>query len=149
MNSTFATAIHLLVFLTFAQRRNELATSKAIATKIHNNPAVVRKLATYLLKAGIISTTKGAQGGYALALPAEAINLKMIFDAIEPLNCDLFGLSKVSEKTEGCGSAILREVNQQLGCRLAGVRASFKAALAQVSLQQVFEGALLSLAEKS
>jgi Rrf2 family protein len=148
MNSTFATSIHLLIFLAFAQKRNELASSKAIAAKIQNNPAVVRKLATHLLRAGLIATVKGAQGGYALALPAHEINLKMVFEAISPLNEDIFGLGKANEKAEGCGSAILREINQQLDCRLAGARASLEAALAQVSIQQVFEGALLNLAEK-
>jgi Rrf2 family protein len=149
MNSTFVTAVHLVTFLTFAQKRDCLATSREIAERIQGNPAVVRKVATYLQQAGLVKATKGTAGGYSLAMKADEVNLRMVFEAVEPLVGDFFGLERAAVKAEGCGSAILAQINLQLAHKLAGAKESLKAQLAEVTVQQVFEGVLMSLADKS
>ena len=58
------------------------ATSDLLATMLRTNPAVVRRTMAGLRNAGIVSSTKGHGGGWALARPLERISLLDIYTAL-------------------------------------------------------------------
>ena len=60
-----------------------LHAAAEIATATHLAAPTVSKLLKLFAKAGIVTSHRGARGGYSLARPAEAISAVQIIDAIE------------------------------------------------------------------
>jgi FeS assembly SUF system regulator len=58
-------------------------TASAIAARTHLGLPTVSKLLKNLHRAGLLTSTRGAHGGYQLARPATAISASAIIDAIE------------------------------------------------------------------
>lgn len=58
------------------------ATSAQIAQMLQTNAAVVRRTMSGLREAGIVTSTKGHGGGWALARPLEQITLLEIYQAL-------------------------------------------------------------------
>ena len=65
-----------------AARGPDLVTTDEIARKIEDHPARVRQLVAALVKAGLVESVRGANGGIRLALDAEEIDLRQIYDAV-------------------------------------------------------------------
>lgn len=81
VNSDFNIAVHGLVYLS---HKAQLLSSEALAENICTNPARVRKVMAKLGKAGLVQTREGRlTGGYQLAKPAGAINLRQICEAVD------------------------------------------------------------------
>ena len=78
---TLTTAIHILTALAYRQPR--LINSDYLASSLQTNPGLVRRVLSKLVKASLVESVKGKHGGYRLALPAESINLKMIYEAVD------------------------------------------------------------------
>ena len=78
---TLTTAIHILTAL--AYRQPELVNSEYLANSLQTNPGLVRRVLSKLVKARLVESVKGKHGGYRLVHPAESINLKMIYDAVD------------------------------------------------------------------
>ena len=76
MNSDYNVAVHALVFL---QHKKEPLNSKELADNICTNASRVRRVMAKLVGSGIISTKEGSkEGGFALALPADKIDLAKV-----------------------------------------------------------------------
>jgi FeS assembly SUF system regulator len=60
-----------------------LASAGDVATATHLTQPTVSKLLKALLHAGLVVSTRGAKGGYALARPAREISAAQIIDALE------------------------------------------------------------------
>jgi FeS assembly SUF system regulator len=60
-----------------------LSTAGEVAHATHLGPPTVRKLLKSLVHAGLVVSTRGAQGGYALARAADSISAAEIIDALE------------------------------------------------------------------
>jgi FeS assembly SUF system regulator len=58
-------------------------TAHEVAVATHLGQPTVSKLLKSLARAGLVTSTRGAQGGYALARPARAISAAEILDALE------------------------------------------------------------------
>ncbi len=58
-------------------------TAGQVADATHLGPPTVSKLLKALVHAGLVVSSRGAQGGYALARPAAAISAAEILDALE------------------------------------------------------------------
>jgi FeS assembly SUF system regulator len=58
-------------------------TAGQVACATHLGPPTVSKLLKALVHAGLVISTRGAQGGYALARPAASISAAEILDALE------------------------------------------------------------------
>jgi len=58
-------------------------TAGAVAGATHLGQPTVSKLLKSLVHAGLVRSTRGVQGGYALARPAAAISAAEILDALE------------------------------------------------------------------
>ena len=81
MNSDYNVAVHALVFL---QHKKEPLTSKELADNICTNASRVRRVMAKLVGTGIISTKEGSKdGGFALALEADKIDLAKIAQALQ------------------------------------------------------------------
>ncbi|MDO4400900.1 MAG: Rrf2 family transcriptional regulator [Coriobacteriia bacterium] len=78
MNDTrFSSAIHLLILVSEAESP---MSSAQIAESIGTNPSWVRRLATSLREAGLITSRPG-QAGFRLAVPASEIRLLDVYRA--------------------------------------------------------------------
>jgi Rrf2 family protein len=81
-SSRVAVAVHVLTLL--ASMPDELLSSEFIASSVNTNPAVIRRLLRLLTGAGLVRTRMGPGGGAALALQADRISLRDVYDAVEP-----------------------------------------------------------------
>ncbi len=77
MNSEFTIAVHSLVLL--AYRSDRSATSEYIADNVGTHPARVRKVLSFLRKAGYVVTKEGSGGGYTLACDPDEVSLAEIY----------------------------------------------------------------------
>lgn len=62
---------------------NEPASAGTVADKTHLSLPTVSKLLKMLARSGLVVSTRGAQGGYALARSPEEISAAEIIDALE------------------------------------------------------------------
>lgn len=65
------------------QREGDRATAQSIAHMRLIPRSLVRRVVTRLASAGLIVTTRGSEGGIALARPAEQISLLEVVEAME------------------------------------------------------------------
>ena len=91
--------------------------------------ATVSKILKELQRAGLVASTRGAHGGYALARPAAAISAADIIDAVEgPV-----GLTECATHPGQCGL----EPSCRVGRSWVRVNAAIRRALADVKLTQL------------
>lgn len=79
-NARFATALHILTLLAYAD--GERLSSEYIAGSLNTNPALVRKEISNLRKHGLLMSKEGKGGGTWLAKPAATILLADIYRAV-------------------------------------------------------------------
>lgn len=79
MNSDFVVAVHALVYL---NHRGDIVSSEALAENICTNAARVRKVMAPLKHAGFVTTREGNVGGYRFSGDAEALDLRMVAEAL-------------------------------------------------------------------
>lgn len=123
-NSRLSAVLHLLLHMGEAAPR--ALTSEQLASFIHTNPVVVRRIIAGLREAGIVASERGHGGGWRLGRPLAEITLAEI--------CATLGESLMSFSTEpespGClvEEAVLaalddfrREAEQLLTAKLAKI----------------------------
>jgi FeS assembly SUF system regulator len=72
-----------VVLAEMARDPQRLYAAAELATALHLAAPTVSKLLKQFAKAGLVSSQRGAKGGYSLARPAEDITAVHIIDAIE------------------------------------------------------------------
>jgi FeS assembly SUF system regulator len=72
-----------MVLAQLAAGGNALSTANQVATATHLAQPTVSKLLKALVRAGLVVSTRGVQGGYTLARPATAISAAQILDALD------------------------------------------------------------------
>ena len=77
---SLTTAIHILCSLAVLDQRR--LTSNDLALTLKTNSGLIRRVLSKLSSHGFISTIKGKNGGSMLSMPADKINLKMIYQAV-------------------------------------------------------------------
>jgi len=80
-STKLSNSVKALCFL--AENSPEPQSSATISLHTGVNASKLRKLLANLAGIGVVSTTKGASGGYILARPPEQIHLQEIYCAIE------------------------------------------------------------------
>jgi Rrf2 family protein len=134
MNSRFAVATHLLVYLAFTE--GQPASSEVLARSLGSHPVVVRRLVGALRKAGLVDTQLGAGGGARLARPVEGVTLLDVFEAMQEPEPDMFALSNTNPSTH-CGvGSVMRQTLEEL---FAPAEEAMRQALATVTLSQVMQ----------
>jgi DNA-binding IscR family transcriptional regulator len=78
-SSRFSVALHVLTHLVDAP---EPQTSEQLAACVGTNPVVVRRTLAGLREAGLVTSARGAGGGWALARGAGAITLRDVHAAL-------------------------------------------------------------------
>jgi len=101
----------------------EVAASTRIALP------TVSKLLKSLQRGGLVSSTRGSQGGYQLARPAAEITAAGILDALE----GPFAITECSGQHSSCGI----ETNCRTGHAWQRVNAAIRKALTDVTLAQL------------
>jgi len=72
-----------MVLAQLAASEVDWTTAGQVADATHLGPPTVSKLLKALVHAGLVVSSRGVQGGYALARPAAAISAAEILDALE------------------------------------------------------------------
>ncbi|UFP94357.1 Rrf2 family transcriptional regulator [Gloeobacter morelensis] len=80
-SSRFAVAVHVLTAL--SANPEQPIKSEQMAKSASTNPAVIRRIASMLSKAGLTGAQLGLGGGAVLARPASEITLLDVFRAVE------------------------------------------------------------------
>lgn len=98
-NSRLTIAIHVLTWMTLAQRRGqELLTSDQVAASVNTNPVIIRRSLGDLRRAGLVEVHHGAGAGWSLARAAQDISLLDVYDAVEQQ--PLFGMHRTEPNLE-------------------------------------------------
>jgi FeS assembly SUF system regulator len=102
-----------------------LSTAAAVADATRLGQPTVSKLLKALVRAGLVVSTRGVQGGYALARPAAAISAAEIIDALE-------GPVAITECSSGIGCDL--ESFCRVGMAWQRINQSIRQALDDVTL---------------
>lgn len=131
-NSRFAVSVHILAYL--AYRQSAAVPSAEIAASVDTNPVVIRRLLSAMVKAKLVTTQKGATGGFALALTPANISLLDIYHAVEPHPSH--GLTRFAPNIKCPVGAKIQSI---LEAAFVRAQASMEAELALVSLAHIHE----------
>ncbi|MBL1229959.1 Rrf2 family transcriptional regulator [Enterococcus sp. BWB1-3] len=85
-------ALHIIAYL-ISSKSQEKSSIYTLAEQFKLSPTYLSKILTQLTKAGLVSSTPGAKGGYQLAAPKETISFLDVIQAVEGraplLVCDM------------------------------------------------------------
>jgi len=115
-----------MVLAQLAANERGLSTAGQVAGATHLAQTTVSKLLKALVHAGLVVSTRGVQGGYALARPAAAISAAEILDALE-------GPVAITECSSSKGGCDL-ESYCRVGSAWQRINHSIRKALESVSL---------------
>ena len=133
-SSRLSLALHALVHL-HAQPANPL-TSAVLAKCLMTNAVVVRRVLGELREAGVVTASKGPNGGWSLAMPAADITLRQVYEAMgERL------LVRTDSDPGDTGCAIVRSVDRVMHDFLEDAEALLAARLARVRLTDIAKDA--------
>ena len=118
-----------MVLAQLAANDGALCTAGQVADATHLGQPTVSKLLKALVRAGLVVSTRGAQGGYALARPADSISAAEIIDALE-------GPVAITECSSGNGGCSL-ESFCRVGMAWQRINQSIRIALDGVSLKDL------------
>ncbi|MGE7948428.1 Rrf2 family transcriptional regulator [Lysinibacillus sp. NPDC093688] len=85
ISSRFTIAVHILSII--KQNPSTICTSEFMAESVNTNPVVIRKIVSYLKKAGIVQVRRGT-GGASLVKDLDAITLLEVFRSVEVVEED-------------------------------------------------------------
>lgn len=82
VDQRFSVSVHIMTAVAFdSADRKSLMTSEMLSSSIKTNPAVIRRLVSKLVEAGLLKAYKGKSGGVELAKKAQEISLRDIYMA--------------------------------------------------------------------
>lgn len=136
-SSRLSLALHALVHL--HKQPDQAITSTTLATCLMTNPVVVRRVLGELREAGIVTSTKGHDGGWRLLRPAADISLHTIYAAMGE---SLLIRTESDPGDHQCG--IVSAVNLVMGEFLSDAEALLAARMERVSLDDIARQALPS-----
>ena len=122
MNTHFAVAVHLLVFI--AEQGGTPVTSETVAASVGTNPSFVRRILAQLGRAGLTLAQEGKRGGTVLARPAERITLKDVYHAVDeereliPVHPSPHPQCKIGRNIKGVLGGAVAEVERTVDAQL-------------------------------
>jgi FeS assembly SUF system regulator len=122
-----------LILTRMAEEGRELHTAASLAEETHLGTATVAKLLKALARAGLVSSQRGAHGGYRLARSAAQITAAEIIDALEgPIaitecaapqhHCELEAYCNVGSAWQRINAAIRRALHDITLAQLASAK---------------------------
>jgi Rrf2 family protein len=128
-STRFSVALHVLTHLV---ETPEPQTSEQLATCVRTNPVVVRRTLAGLRETGIVTSSRGSGGGWALAREAADITLRDVYAALGERLLDAIDVAGPRTPRGGC--RIQRAVAGTLDDFLADAEALLAARLDQITL---------------
>jgi Rrf2 family protein len=122
MNTRFAVAVHILIFI--EEQGGIPVTSETVAETVGTNASFVRRILAQLGRAGLTRAQEGAGGGTVLARPAAAITLRDVYHAVDTdreliaLHPSPHPLCKVGRNIKGVLGTRVAEVQQAVDAQL-------------------------------
>ncbi|MFH8404930.1 RrF2 family transcriptional regulator [Streptomyces sp. NPDC018019] len=141
-------ALHCCVTLVWLGDERPVSTAR-LAASFDLPPAYLNKRLQALVRAGILSSTPGARGGFRLAKPPERISLMDVVAAIEGTE-DAFRCTEIRRRGAGA-EAPDRDFRRPCGISTAMRRAelAWRRELAKQTLADVLAGTPGSAAERT
>lgn len=96
-------ALHIMAYIVM-QEGNDILSLQSLADRKNISPSYLSKILTQLVKADLIQSTPGVNGGYGLRKAKHAISFYDVIQAIE-----------------GSGALFTCEMNEKRICRIEGV----------------------------
>lgn len=124
-----------VILARLAAAPDRLHTASEVAEQTRLSPPTVSKLLKELQRAGLVSSVRGAYGGYQLTRPASQITAAAIIDALEgPVAitecsgdhsaCEIESVCRVGRAWRGISANIRRSLNEVTLAQLAGLERS-------------------------
>jgi Rrf2 family protein len=82
INNQFSVGVHIMTAL--GDRHGEEVTSALVTASVRAHAALVRRVLSKLVKAGLVRASRGRNGHSSLAKPANRISLLDIYKAVDP-----------------------------------------------------------------
>ncbi len=123
MNTHFAIAVHVLVFL--ADQGGKPVASRTVAGSVGTNPSFIRRVLAQLGRAGITTGSEGAGGGTVLSRPAGSITLRDVYHAVDetrelvPLHPSPHPKCRIGRNMKGVLGGIAQQVERTVDAELA------------------------------
>ena len=131
ISSRFTIAVHILSII--KQNPSIICTSEFMAESVNTNPVVIRKIVSYLKKAGIVQVRRGT-GGASLVKDLDAITLLDIFRSVEVVEEDqLFHLHENPNPDCPIGA----NIQSVLELILVQAQEAMERVLANITMEQV------------
>jgi FeS assembly SUF system regulator len=118
-----------VILATLATQPDARLTATDVADRTHIGLPTVSKLLKSLQRGGLVTSTRGSQGGYHLARPADRITAAHILDALE----GRFALTECSGDHSACGI----ESTCRVGNAWQRVNQAIRRSLDDISLLQL------------
>ncbi|MGE7999929.1 Rrf2 family transcriptional regulator [Lysinibacillus sp. NPDC093190] len=131
ISSRFTIAVHILSII--KQNPSTICTSEFMAESVNTNPVVIRKIVSYLKKAGIVQVRRGT-GGASLVKDLDAITLLEVFRSVEVVEEDqLFHLHENPNPDCPIGA----NIQAVLELILVQAQEAMEQVLANITMEQV------------
>ncbi|MFJ6264258.1 Rrf2 family transcriptional regulator [Lysinibacillus xylanilyticus] len=131
ISSRFTIAVHILSII--KQNPSTICTSEFMAESVNTNPVVIRKILSYLKKAGIVQVRRGT-GGASLVKDLDAITLLEVFRSVEVVEEDkLFHLHENPNPDCPIGA----NIQAVLELILVQAQEAMEQVLANITIEQV------------
>lgn len=131
ISSRFTIAVHILSII--KQNPSTICTSEFMAESVNTNPVVIRKIVSYLKKAGIVQVRRGT-GGASLVKDLDAITLLDVFRSVEVVEEDqLFHLHENPNPDCPIGA----NIQSVLELILVQAQEAMEQVLANITMEQV------------
>ncbi len=136
VNISEAASLGLHAMALLAQYSQRRFTNQEIADVLEGSSHHLAKVTQRLVKAGLISSIRGPQGGFQLQRPAELISLLEIYETIEgPVDMSACASGRAcASQSESC-----REVSCVLGRTIRAARDRLCDCLANITLTELAE----------
>lgn len=133
ISSRFTIAVHMLLCMEMFKDTHKV-TSDFLASSVHANPVVIRRLLQQLKKAELVRVTRGT-GGAETAKPLADITLLDIYHAVE---CVETGALFHFHESPNPLCPVGRNIHAVLDGRLAGIQHAMEEQMRSVSMEDLF-----------
>ena len=134
ISSRFTIAIHVLIAIDVLKDQYK-TTSELLASSVHTNPVVIRRILQQLKAAGLIEVVRGS-GGASLAKDSSLISLLDVYRAVDCIeNGDLFHFHE--NPNEQC--PVGRNIHAVLDSKLLEMQNAFENEMKKTTLADVLD----------
>ena len=144
ISSRFTIAVHILLCIDTFQGKYKL-TSEFLASSVHVNPVIIRKILSQLKAAGIVEVQRGS-GGASIVGKLEEISFLDIYRAVECVEKE--GLFHFHESPNPL-FPVGRNIHQVLDGRLIQVQNALERELEKMTLADVVKDARTCMAKET